>query len=95
MPHSSFPAPLAELVDAPASGAGARKGIRIRIPWDAFFGKMAERSKALDSKSSKGQLFGGSNPPLSVFFQPTELSLSKFNGNKNEVSEYTRKHVRI
>lgn len=27
---------------------------------------MAERSKALDSKSSKGQLFGGSNPPLSV-----------------------------
>lgn len=28
---------------------------------------MAERSKALDSKSSKGQLFGGSNPPLSVF----------------------------
>ena len=29
---------------------------------------MAERSKALDSKSSKGQLFGGSNPPLSVFF---------------------------
>ncbi len=31
-------------------------------------GKMAEWSKALDSKSSKGQLFGGSNPPLSVFF---------------------------
>ncbi len=30
-------------------------------------GKMAEWSKALDSKSSKGQLFGGSNPPLSVF----------------------------
>ncbi len=29
---------------------------------------MAEWSKALDSKSSKGQLFGGSNPPLSVFF---------------------------
>lgn len=27
---------------------------------------MAERSKALDSKSSKGQLFGGSNPPFSV-----------------------------
>ncbi len=28
---------------------------------------MAERSKTLDSKSSKGQPFGGSNPPLSVF----------------------------
>lgn len=31
---------------------------------------MAERSKALDSKSSKGQLFGGSNPPFSVPLYP-------------------------
>lgn len=30
---------------------------------------MAERSKALDSKSSKGQLFGGSNPPLSAYYR--------------------------
>lgn len=43
--------------------------VGVRVPPAAFFeliGKMAERSKALDSKSSKGQLFGGSNPPLSV-----------------------------
>ena len=37
---------------------------------------MAERSKALDSKSSKGQLFGGSNPPLSVFFFSLGHSIS-------------------
>ena len=43
--------------------------VGVRVPPAAIFenlGKMAERSKALDSKSSKGQLFGGSNPPLSV-----------------------------
>ncbi len=34
---------------------------------------MAERLKALDSKSSKGQLFGGSNPPLSAFFHLISL----------------------
>ena len=35
---------------------------------------MAERSKALDSKSSKGQLFGGSNPPLSAIISRNRIS---------------------
>ena len=39
---------------------------------------MAERSKTLDSKSSKGQPFGGSNPPLSVFLFAYKAPFGQF-----------------